>query len=83
MARWRYRQQGSPGQGANARIRQCGAAGFLAAGVGALIFTILGTGTIALMPRAAWLLRWLYPGQHLLAAVAYNRELTASVNAAV
>ena len=27
------------------------------------------------------LLRWLYPGQHLSAAVAYNRELTASTNA--
>jgi len=30
--------------------------------------TVLGTGTVALMPRAAWLRHWLYPGQHLLAA---------------
>jgi hypothetical protein len=33
------------------------------------------------MPRAGWLLHWLYPGQHLSAAIAYNRELTASSNA--
>jgi len=32
------------------------------------------------MPRAGWLLRWLYPGRHLSAAVAYGRELTASAN---
>jgi hypothetical protein len=35
----------------------------------------------ALMPRAGWALHWLYPGQHLLAAVAYHHELTASVRA--
>ena len=33
------------------------------------------------MPRVGWLLRWLYPGQHLLAALAYHRELAASMNA--
>ena len=77
-----YRGSGSPGQLANARGWQGGAAGFLATGVGALFVTVLGTGTIALMPRASWLLRWLYPGQHVLAAVAYNRELMASANAA-
>jgi hypothetical protein len=38
-----------------ARIWQCGVAGILATGVGALIVTVLGTGTVALMPRAAWL----------------------------
>jgi hypothetical protein len=36
---------------------------------------------VALMPRSGGLLRWLYPGQHLSAAVAYNRELWASMNA--
>jgi len=82
MAGWRYRGPGSPEQIANARTWQGVAAGFLATGVGALIVTAAGTGAIALMPRASWLLHWLYPGQHLSAAVAYNRELTASSNAA-
>jgi len=76
-----YRGPGDPRQLAKARLRQGGAAGFLATGIGALVVTVLGTGTIALMPRAGWALRWLYPGQHLLAAVTYNRELTASVRA--
>jgi hypothetical protein len=40
--------------------------------------TVLGTGTVALMPRAAWLRNLLYPGQHLLPAVAYSREFAAS-----
>ena len=34
------------------------------------------------MPRSGGLLHWLYPGQHLSAAVAYHRELWASTNAA-
>jgi hypothetical protein len=62
-------------------LRQGAAAGFLATGLGGLIVTVLGTGTIALMPRAGWLLRWLYPGQHLAAGTAYHRELVASANA--
>jgi hypothetical protein len=73
----RYRGPGSPGQLANAKIRQGAVAGFLATGVGALIVTVLGTGTVALIPRAAWLRHWLYPGQHLLAAAAYSHELAA------
>ena len=77
-----YRGPGRPEQVANARLRQGAAAGFLATGVGALIVTVLGTVTVALMPRAGWVLRWLYPGQHLLVAVAYHRELTASAGAA-
>ncbi|MGH3180001.1 MAG: hypothetical protein ACRDPF_39775 [Streptosporangiaceae bacterium] len=73
----RYRGPGSPQQLGNARIWQGGIAGFLATGVGALIVTVLGTGTVALMPRAAWLRHLLYPGQHLLAAGASSRELAA------
>ena len=46
--------------------------------LGALIVAVLGTGTVALMPRAAWLRHWLYPGQHLLAAAVHGRELAAS-----
>jgi hypothetical protein len=81
MAGWRYRGPGNPEQVVKARVWQGVAAGFLATGVGALIVAVLGTATVALMPRAGWLLRWLYPGQHLLAAVAYHRELAASMNA--
>ena len=81
MAGWRYRGPGSPGQVDKARVWQGVVAGFLATGVGALIVTAVGTGTVALMPRSGGLLRWLYSGQHLSAAVAYNRELWASMNA--
>ena len=71
--------RGSGRQIAKARFRQGAAAGFLATAVGALMVTVLGTGTVALMNRADWVVRWLYPGQHLLAAVTANRALTASV----
>jgi hypothetical protein len=81
MAGWRYRGPGSPGQVDRARGWQGVVAGFLATGVGALIVTAVGTGTVALMPRSGGLLRWLYSGQHLSAAVAHNRELWASMNA--
>ena len=81
MAGRLYRRSGRPEQTANARAWQGVAAGFLATGVGALIVTAVGTGMVALMPRSGGLLRWLYPGQHLSAAVAYNRELWASMNA--
>ena len=56
-------------------------AGFLAAAVGALMVAVLGSATIALMSRAGWVLHWLYPGQHLPAAVSYAHELAASVRA--
>ncbi len=67
-----------PGEIDKARIWQCGVAGILATGVGALIVTVLGTGTVALLPRAAWLRHWLYSGQHLAAAAVHSRELAAS-----
>ena len=76
-----YRGPGSPQQVQKPKIGQAAVAGFLAAGVGALVVTVLGTVTIALMPRAGWVLHWLYPGQHLPAAVAHANELTASVRA--
>jgi hypothetical protein len=78
VAGLRCRGQGTPEQSARATIAQCGAAGFLATGVGAVIVTVLGTGTIALLSQAAWLQHWLYPGQHLVPAVAYSHELAAS-----
>ena len=73
-------RRGQPGASRNAKVWQGVAAGFLATG-GVPRCAVLGTGTVAMMPRAGWLLRWLYPGQHLLAAVANHRELTASMNA--
>jgi hypothetical protein len=78
VAARRYRGPGSPRQLAEARLWQGSVAGLLAAGAGALIVTVLGTATVALMPRAAWLRHWLYPGQHLLTAAAYSHELAAS-----
>ena len=39
-----YHGPGDPGQLAGARLRQGGAAGFLATGIGALVVTVLGTG---------------------------------------
>jgi hypothetical protein len=78
LAGRRYRGPVRPHEIDKARIWQCGVAGILATGVGALIVAVLGTGTVALMPRAAWLRHWLYPGQHLLAAAVHSRELAAS-----
>ena len=76
-----YRGPGSPEQVQKAKIRQAVAAGFLATAVGALLVAVLGSAAIALMSRAGWVLHWLYPGQHLPTAVAYARELAASVRA--
>jgi hypothetical protein len=75
----RYHRPGSsPEQLIHARIWQSVVAGLLATGTGAMIVAVLGTGTVALMPSAAWLRDWLYPGQHLLAHIAYRHELAAS-----
>jgi len=79
IAARRYRGQDSPERISRLRIRQAAAAGFLATAVGALMVAALGTATVALLPRSAWLLHQLYPGEHLSAAAAYYRELTASV----
>jgi hypothetical protein len=73
----RYHGQGSPQELASARLWQGIVAGLLTTGAGALIVTALGTATIALMPRAAWLRHWLFPGQHLLAAAIRSHELAA------
>jgi hypothetical protein len=78
MAVRRYRGPGSPQELAGARLWQGIVAGILATGAGALIVTVLGTATIALMPRAAWLRHWLFPGQHLLAAAIRSHELAAN-----
>ena len=80
VAARRYRGPDSQERVGNLRIRQAAAAGFLATAIGALTVTALGTATVALLPRAAWLRYGLYPGQHPSAAAAYYRELTASVS---
>jgi hypothetical protein len=96
VAERRYAASGSPPRPAGARARQIVAAGLLTNLVGALFVTVLGTGTIAVMFKAAWLRTWLYHGQHLLfgvaglrlilranlGAVMYSHELTAGVDAA-
>ena len=81
MAGWCYRRPGSWEDVAKARAWQGVAAGFLMTGLGALVVSVAGTGTIALMARSGWLLHWLYPGQHLSAATAHGRALTAGLNA--
>ena len=81
---------------AGARIRQMMAAGLLTSLVGALFVRVLGTGTIAVMLKEAWLRNWLYHGQHLLygvqnlssdlrtlPAIAYSHEITGSADAGV
>ena len=79
--------RGGRGRGAamprNVRIGQGIAAGVLANGTAAMFTTALGTGTIALMLRSAWLLRWLHHGHQLTAIAAYRYESTASSGANV
>ena len=79
---------------AGARIRQVMAAGLLVSLSGALLVTVLGTGTTAVMLRSAWLRNWLYNDQHSLygvqnlssdlrtsSAIAYSHQITGSVDA--
>ena len=77
------RHQGPADSGApmKTKIGQGVVAGVLANLSGALIVTVLGTGTIALMLHAAWLRTLFDHGQHLNAVVLYSHELDASNNA--
>jgi hypothetical protein len=92
----RYTASGSAPPPMGARFRQMMAAGLLTSLVGALLVTVLGMGTTAVMLRAAWLRDWLYHGPRLLygvqnlssdlrtlPAIAYSHELTGSVDAGV
>jgi len=83
LAVWRGRAPGGAALPRNVRIGQGFAAGVLANGIAALFTTALGTGTIALMLRSAWLLRWLNHGHQLTAIAAYRYENTASSGANV
>lgn len=82
LAARRYRGPGPAPPGDTRIARQSAVAGLLTALVGALFVAVAGTGTIALMPRAGWMMHWLYPGQRLAPALAYGHELTASGAAA-
>jgi hypothetical protein len=83
LAVWRGRAPDGAALPRNVRIGQGIAAGVLANGTAALFTTALGTGTIALMLRSAWLLRWLNHGHQLTAIAAYRYENTASSGANV
>lgn len=77
------------------KARQMLVAGLLTNLVGALFVTVFGTGTTALMLKAAWFRDWLYHGQHLLfgviglrpvlggdlGAIMYGHEITAATDA--
>ncbi len=96
-ARRRYAASASAATPTRAVARQVVAAGLVTNLVGALLVAALGTGTTALMVRAAWLRNWLFHGQHQffgiaglrsllhgdLAAITYSHELTASVDASI
>jgi hypothetical protein len=83
LAAWRGRGPGGAALPLGVRIGQGFAAGVLANGIAALFTTALGTGTIALMLRSAWLLRWLNHGHQLTAIAAYRYEANAGAGAAV
>jgi hypothetical protein len=83
LAAWRGRGPGGAALPRNVRIGQGIAAGVLANGIAALFVSALGTGTIALTLRSAWLLHWLNHGHQLSAIAAYRYEANASSGAAV
>jgi len=81
LAGRRYRGPADPGKLNDTQVSQGFAGGIFASLSGALIVTVLGTGTIALMLNAAWLRNLFDHGQHLNAIVMYSHELDASNNA--
>jgi hypothetical protein len=93
-AAYRYNRAAGSVQPISVSVRQILAAGLLTNVFGALLVTILGTGTIAAMLTAPWLRSWLYRshplagvgGLRLLvrdnpAALAYSHQITAAVDA--
>jgi hypothetical protein len=69
-----------PGEASVARAWQGFAAGLVSGGVGALFVTVLGSGSVALLVKSAWVRDWLYQGQHVTASAVYGRELFVSQN---
>ena len=78
LAGRRCHVEDDPAQAAVTQTWQGFAAGAVSGGVGAMLVTMLGTGTTALMVRSAWVRDLLYHGQHLTASAVYGRELYAS-----
>jgi hypothetical protein len=89
----RYTKSSGSPRPVRARFGQMMAAGLLTSMVGALFVTVLGSGTVAVMVKAAWLRDWLYHGSHLLygvqnlsvdlrtlPAIAYSHELTGAAD---
>jgi hypothetical protein len=97
LAHKRYPSAGGTPSRSDARARQAVAAGVLTNLVSALVVTVLGTGTTALMLKAAWVRNWLYSGSHQLfgvvglrslvqgnwPAISYSHEITGSVDTSV
>jgi hypothetical protein len=82
LAGWRH--SGVDGQlpPADVKIRQSAAAGMLATSVGSLVVSVLGTVTLALLPRSGLVAGVLYPGQHLTAAAITDRAADLVSNGA-
>ena len=78
LAGRRCHVEDDPAKAAVTQTWQGFAAGAVSGGVGAMLVTMLGTGTTALMVRSAWVRDLLYHGQHLTASAVYGRELYAS-----
>ena len=83
LAAWRGRGPGGAALSRNVRFGQGIAAGVLANGTAALFTTALGAGTIALMLKSTWLMRWLNHGHQLTAIAAYRYQANAAGGAAV
>ncbi len=81
LAGRRYPGPADSGPFTKTKIAQGIVAGLLANLSGALIVTVLGTGTIALMLRATWLRPLFDHGHHLNAVVVYSHEIDAVTNA--
>jgi hypothetical protein len=81
LAGRRYPGPASSGPPLRTKAGQGFAAGLLASLSGALIVTVLGMGTIALMLHATWLRILFDHGHHLNAVVVYSHEIDAATNA--
>src|SRR5205085_10109681 len=78
----RSRRPARPGRLPPADARQGVAAGLSVGVTAALVFSVLGTATAALLPYEARLLSWAYPVHHLARGAMYQYEVNVSQNAA-
>jgi len=81
LAGRRYPGPANSGPFVKTKAGQGFVAGLLASLSGALIVTVLGMGTIALMLHATWLRTLFDHGHHLNAVVVYSHEIDAATNA--